>query len=37
MNWEKLDPKNYMTGEQITEGIANTRHRLMFRDETQID
>ena len=37
MNWERLNPANYMTIEQIDEWIENTRHKVMFRDETQID
>ena len=37
MNWERLNPANYMTIEQIDEWVENTRHKVMFRDETQID
>ena len=37
VNWERFNPTNYMTTEQIDEWIENTRHKVMFRDETQID
>jgi nitroreductase len=37
VNWERFNPTNYMTAEQIDEWIENTRHKVMFRDETQID
>ena len=37
MNWERLNPANYMTIEQIDEWVENTRHKVMFRDETQIN
>jgi 5,6-dimethylbenzimidazole synthase len=37
MNWERFDPKNFMTVEQIDEWIENTRHKVMYRDESKID
>ena len=37
INWERFNPKNYMTIEQIDEWIANMRHKVMFQDETKID
>lgn len=37
MNWERFDPKNYMTLEQIDEWVENTRHKVMYRDESKID
>ena len=37
MNWERFDPKNFMTIEQIDEWIENTRHKVMYRDESKID
>src|SRR5271163_199704 len=37
MNWERLEPKNCMTDGQIDEWIENTRHKVMYRDETKID
>jgi hypothetical protein len=33
LNWEKFDPTNYLTEKQIEE----TRHKVMYRDETQVD
>jgi 5,6-dimethylbenzimidazole synthase len=37
VNWERFNPANYVTTEQIDEWIENTRHKVMFRDGTQID
>lgn len=37
MNWEKFDPKNYMTDEQVAEWIEKMRHKVMYRDESRID
>lgn len=37
MNWERFNPENYMTLEQIDEWIENTRHIAMYRDESNID
>src|SRR5271163_14671 len=37
MNWERLEPNNCMTDGQIDEWIENTRHKVMYRDETKID
>jgi hypothetical protein len=37
MNWERFNPENYMTVEQIDEWIENTRHKVMYRDESKID
>jgi 5,6-dimethylbenzimidazole synthase len=37
MNWEKFDMKNFMTIEQIDEWVENTRHKVMYRDESKID
>jgi 5,6-dimethylbenzimidazole synthase len=37
MNWERFNPKNFMTLEQIDEWVENTRHKVMFRDESKID
>ena len=37
MNWERFNPANYVTSEQIDERMGNTRHKVTFRDETQID
>src|SRR5713101_7617833 len=32
VNWERFNPTNYMTTEQIDEWIENTRNKVMFRD-----
>jgi len=37
MSWERFNSKNYMTVEQIDEWIENTRHKVMYRDESKID
>jgi 5,6-dimethylbenzimidazole synthase len=37
LNWEKFDPRNYLTDAQIEEWIEERRHRVMYRDETQVD
>jgi 5,6-dimethylbenzimidazole synthase len=37
MNWERFNPENYMTTEQIDEWIENVRHKVMYRDESKID
>jgi 5,6-dimethylbenzimidazole synthase len=37
MSWNRFDPANYMTLEQIEEWIKTTRHKVMYRDEAKID
>lgn len=37
MSWDRLNPDNYMTDAQIDLWIKNTRHKVMFRDESKID
>src|SRR5271170_1393130 len=37
MNWERFNPENYVTIEHIDEWIENTRHKVMYRDESKID
>ncbi len=37
MNWERFNPENYMTTEQIDEWVKKTRHKVMYRDESKID
>ena len=37
MSWNRFDPANHMTLEQIEEWIKTTRHRVMYRDEAKID
>jgi 5,6-dimethylbenzimidazole synthase len=37
MSWDRFNPDNYMTVEQIDDWIENTRHKVMYRDESKID
>lgn len=37
INWERFDPAHEMTGEQIDDWIAKRRHRLMYKDASNID
>ena len=37
VNWDRFDPQHYWTEEQIEEWIRTRRHRVMYRDESNID
>ena len=37
MSWEKFDPANAMTTEQIDAWVKETRHKVMYKDESKID
>jgi nitroreductase len=37
MSWERFDPANFMTLDQIDEWVRETRHKVMYRDEAKID
>jgi nitroreductase len=37
MSWERFNPANFLTTEQIDEWIKTTRHKVMYRDESKID
>jgi 5,6-dimethylbenzimidazole synthase len=37
VNWDSFNPKNHMTPAETDEWIATRRHKVMYRDETQID
>ena len=37
MSWERFNPRNYMTDAQVDLWIKNTRHKVMFKDESKID
>ena len=37
MSWNRFDPANYRTVEQIDDWIKTTRHKVMYRDEAKID
>jgi len=36
-NWNRFDPAHHMTDAQLDDWIANTRHRVMFRDAANVD
>ena len=36
-SWDKFDMKNYVTLDQIDEWVRETRHKVMYRDESKID
>ena len=37
MSWERFNPRNYMTDAQVDLWIKNTRHKVMYRDESKVD
>jgi nitroreductase len=37
MSWDRFDRANFMTDEQIEEWIETRRHRVMYRDEANVD
>lgn len=37
MSWDRFNPANYMTLEQIDQWIKETRHKAMYRDESRVD
>jgi 5,6-dimethylbenzimidazole synthase len=37
MSWDRFNPENVMTDEQIDEWVRTTRHKVMYRDESKID
>jgi 5,6-dimethylbenzimidazole synthase len=37
VSWDKFDMKNYQTLDQIDEWVRETRHKVMFRDESKVD
>src|SRR5574342_411446 len=36
-NWERFDMRHFMTLDQIDEWVRETRHKVMYRDESKID
>lgn len=36
-NWNRFDPAHMMTDAQIEEWVANTRHKVMYRDAQNVD
>jgi len=37
MSWDRFNPANFMTEAQIDLWIRNTRHKVMYKDESKID
>jgi 5,6-dimethylbenzimidazole synthase len=37
VNWDKFDMGNYMTLDQIDDWVRETRHKVMYRDEANVD
>jgi 5,6-dimethylbenzimidazole synthase len=37
MSWDRFDMKNYMSVEDIDAWVRETRHKVMYRDETKVD
>src|SRR6202022_4741805 len=37
LSWDRMDPADVMTDEQIEEWVRTTRHKVMYRDETRVD
>lgn len=37
VSYDRFNPENYMTIEQIDEWVRETRHKVMYRDEAKID
>ena len=36
-NWNRFDASHYVTGAQIDEWVATTRHKVMYRDAENVD
>ncbi|MBI4635450.1 MAG: nitroreductase family protein [Candidatus Rokubacteria bacterium] len=37
MSWNRFDPRNFMTDEEIDRWIKTTRAKVMYRDESRVD
>ena len=37
INWDRFNPEHFMTDDEIDDWIANRRHRVMYRDEKNVD
>ncbi|HSE95966.1 MAG TPA: nitroreductase family protein [Methylomirabilota bacterium] len=37
MSWDRFDPAQFMTDAEIDAWIRETRHKVMYRDETRVD
>lgn len=37
VHWERFNPERFMTDEQIDTWVRETRHKVMYRDESKVD
>jgi nitroreductase len=37
VNWDKFNPDNFMTDEELEEWIKTRRHKVMYKDEAKVD
>ena len=37
VSWDRMDPDDVMTDEQVDEWVRTTRHKVMYRDEAWVD
>jgi nitroreductase len=37
MSWERFDPEQYLTEDQIDNWVAEQRHKVMYKDEKNVD
>ncbi|MCY3730807.1 MAG: hypothetical protein OXF98_05645, partial [Rhodospirillaceae bacterium] len=37
INWDRFDAAHHLTAEQIDEWVRTQRHRVMYRDATNVD
>ena len=37
VSWDRMDPDDVMTDEQIDDWVKTTRHKVMYRDEARVD
>jgi 5,6-dimethylbenzimidazole synthase len=37
VSWDRMDPDDVMTDEQVDEWVRTTRHKVMYRDEARVD
>ncbi len=36
-SWDRFNPKNYLSPEEIDDWVRTTRHKVMYRDQSRID
>lgn len=37
MSWDRFDPRSFMTDAEVDRWIKETRHKVMYRDESKVD